>query len=59
MKIDTSNLIPNVKCCNKQFDIDNFRSFMLSTAVTVGQILKDKEEYKEQRKHTNDSKEDS
>lgn len=54
MNIDTSKLIPK-----GEFNVENFRKFIMSNVSTVQQILKDKEEYKEQCKHVNDSKEDS
>lgn len=59
MRIDTSKLVPNSKMYDKSFDVENFRTFMASTAETVRQVLKDKEEYKERRKRTKESEGDS
>lgn len=59
MKIDTSKLVPKVELSNKPINCENLGRFMLLTSLYVGQILKDKEEYRKQHRRTNDNEGDS
>ena len=55
MKIDTSKLVPKVELSNEPTNCENLGRFMLLTSLYVGQILKDKEEYRKQHRRTNDN----
>ena len=59
MKIDTSKLVPKVALSNEPINCENLGRFMLLTSLYVGQILKDKEEYRKQHRRTNDNEGDS